>query len=58
MTKHSRIMSDVPTADPDSKNIKTKYFRGTDGLFNNGKGCNHYAQNIVFYVISVKVYFT
>ena len=54
MTKHSRVISDVPTTDPDWKNIKTKYFRGTDGVFN-GKGDNHYAQNIVFYVISVKV---
>ena len=48
MTKHGRIISDVQTTDHDSKNIKTKYFRGTDG-----KGGNHYAQNIVFYMISV-----
>ena len=40
MTNHGRIISDVQTTDPDSKNIKTKYFRGTDGVLN-GKGGNH-----------------
>ena len=54
MTKHNRIISDVPTTDPDMKNIKTKYFRGTDGVLNR-KGGSHYVQNIVFYVISVNV---
>ena len=53
MTNHGRIISDVQTTETDSKNIKTKYFRGTDGVFN-GKGGNHYAQNIG-YEISVKV---
>ena len=48
------MISDVKTTDPNSKNIKTKYFRGTDGVFN-GKEGNHYAQNIVFYMFSVKV---
>ena len=54
MTKHGSIISEIETTDPDLKNIKTKYFRGTDGVFN-GKGGNHYVQNIVFYVISIKV---
>ena len=57
MTKHGCIISDIQTTDPYSKNIKTKFFKGTYWVFN-GKGGNHFAQNIVFYLISVKVYFT
>ena len=40
MTNHGRIISDIQTTDPDSKNIKTKYFRGTDGVFNGKGGCH------------------
>ena len=37
MTKHGRIISEKQTTDPDLKNLKTKNFRGTGGVFH-GKG--------------------
>ena len=37
MTKHGRIMSEKQTTDPNLKNLKTKDFRGTGGIFH-GKG--------------------
>ena len=57
MTNHGHIISSIQTTDPNWKFMQTNYFRGTYGVFN-GKGGNHYAQNRVFYMILVKVYFT
>ena len=47
MTKYGRMTSDVRTTDPDSKEMKTKCFRGTGGVLM-GRGY-HNMQNIVFY---------